>query len=64
MIPVVRASGAPRERGLAVGRGLAEQIGLRFRLAKKRLGFREDREPLRTDLFQPPVLAGQQMRLF
>jgi DNA repair photolyase len=42
----------------------AEQIGLRFRLAKKRLGFREDREPLRTDLFEPPVLAGQQMRLF
>ena len=42
----------------------AQQIGLRFRLAKKRLGFPEDREPLRTDLFQRPVLAGQQMRLF
>ena len=42
----------------------AEQIGVRFRLAKKRLGFREDREPLRTDLFVAPVLAGQQMRLF
>jgi DNA repair photolyase len=42
----------------------AEQIGLRFRLAKKRLGFREDREPLRTDLFVAPVLSGQQMRLF
>jgi DNA repair photolyase len=42
----------------------AQQLGLRFRLAKKRLGFREDREPLRTDLFQRPVLAGQQMRLF
>ncbi len=42
----------------------AEQIGLRFRLAAKRLGFNEDREPLRTDLFQRPVLAGQQMRLF
>ena len=27
MIPVVRADGTPRERGLAVGRGLAEQIG-------------------------------------
>ena len=42
----------------------AEQIGLRFRLAKKRLGFREDREPLRSDLFVAPVLSGQQMRLF
>jgi DNA repair photolyase len=42
----------------------AEQIGLRFRLAKKRLGFPEDREPLRTDLFVAPVLSGQQMRLF
>jgi DNA repair photolyase len=42
----------------------AEQIGVRFRLAKKRLGFKEDREPLRTDLFVPPVLAGQQMRFF
>ena len=42
----------------------AGQIGLRFRLAKKRLGFREDREPLRTDLFVAPVLSGHQMRLF
>ncbi len=42
----------------------AEQIGLRFHLAVKRLGFNEDRAPLRTDLFQRPVLTGQQMRLF
>jgi DNA repair photolyase len=42
----------------------AEQIGLRFRLAAKRLGLNEDRAPLRTDLFQPPVLKGQQMQLF
>ena len=42
----------------------AEQIGLRFRLAAKRLGFNEDRAPLRTDLFQPPVLKGQQIELF
>ena len=42
----------------------AEQIGLRFRLAVKRLGLNEDRAPLRTDLFQPPVLKGQQMQLF
>ncbi|MGZ5919204.1 MAG: PA0069 family radical SAM protein [Hyphomicrobium sp.] len=42
----------------------AEQIALRFRLAIKRLGLNEDRAQLRTDLFERPVLAGQQMRLF
>jgi hypothetical protein len=47
------------------GRGpYAEQIALRFRLAAKRLGLNETRRALRTDLFRPPVLAGQQMRLF
>ena len=47
------------------GRGpYAEQIGVRFRLAAKRLGLNRQRHALRTDLFQPPVLAGQQMRLF
>ena len=42
----------------------ADQIGMRFRLALKRLGFNTDRAELRTDLFQRPVLAGQQMPLF
>jgi hypothetical protein len=42
----------------------AEQIAMRFRLALKRLGFNADRTELRTDLFQRPVLAGQQMPLF
>jgi DNA repair photolyase len=42
----------------------AEQIGLRFRLACKRLGLNLERASLRTDLFRPPVLEGQQMRLF
>ena len=42
----------------------AEQIGARFRLALKRLGFNEDRAELRTDLFKRPVLQGQQMPLF
>ena len=47
------------------GRGpYAEQIALRFRLAAKRLGLNRHRHTLRTDLFRPPVLAGQQMRLF
>jgi len=47
------------------GRGpYAEQIALRFRLAAKRLGLNGQRPALRTDLFQAPVLAGQQMRLF
>jgi hypothetical protein len=42
----------------------ADQIGMRFRLAIKRLGFNEERSELRTDLFRRPVLAGQQMPLF
>jgi DNA repair photolyase len=42
----------------------AEQIGLRFRLAAKRLGLNESRESLRTDLFVRPVLKGQQMSFF
>ncbi len=46
------------------GRGpYAEQIALRFRLAAKRLGLNERTTKLRTDLFQPPVLAGGQLRL-
>lgn len=47
------------------GRGpYADQIAKRFRLALKRLGLNDQRESLRCDLFQPPVLAGQQMQLF
>ena len=42
----------------------AEQIARRFRLALKRLGFSTKRQELRCDLFQAPVLAGQQMQLF
>jgi DNA repair photolyase len=42
----------------------ADQVGMRFRLAIKRLGLNEDRRELRTDLFTRPVLAGQQMPLF
>ncbi len=41
----------------------AEQIGLRFRLAIKRLGMNERSLRLRTDLFQRPFAAGTQMRL-
>ncbi len=47
------------------GRGpYAEQIALRFRLATKRLGLNHHKHALRSDLFRPPVLVGQQMRLF
>jgi DNA repair photolyase len=42
----------------------AEQIGMRFRLAVKRLGLNGDHSKLRTDLFERPVLKGQQMQLF
>ena len=41
----------------------AEQIALRFRLALKRLGMNARRQPLRTDLFKPPVAKGGQMTL-
>jgi DNA repair photolyase len=47
------------------GRGpYAEQISARFRLAVKRLGFNEWTAKLRTDLFQPPVATGGQLKLF
>jgi DNA repair photolyase len=41
----------------------AEQIGLRFRLAARRLGLNERHLALRTDLFQRPVARGGQMSL-
>ncbi len=42
---------------------LAWTIGRRFELAAKRHGLNENRTPLRTDLFDPPVPKGAQMRL-
>jgi DNA repair photolyase len=42
----------------------AEQIGLRFRLAMKRLGFSPRALKLRVDLFEPPAAKGAQLRLF
>jgi DNA repair photolyase len=41
----------------------AELIAQRFRLASRRLGLNRRRGNLRTDLFVPPVLPGQQLRL-
>ena len=41
----------------------AAQIATRFRLALQRTGLNERRLTLRTDLFQPPLASGQQMRL-
>lgn len=41
----------------------ADQIALRFRLALKRLGLNQRRQPLRVDLFSRPVAKGQQMPL-
>jgi len=38
-------------------------IGRRFEIAAERLGFNKDSVALRTDLFTPPVLSGQQLRL-
>jgi DNA repair photolyase len=46
------------------GRGpYAWMIGRRFELATKRLGLNRERRPLRTDLFEPPVPLGGQMKL-
>jgi len=42
----------------------AAQIGLRFRLAVKRLGLNERNSKLRVDLFRPPVVKGGQLPLF
>jgi len=41
----------------------AWMIGRRFELAAERLGLNERSVELRTDLFTPPVMAGQQLRL-
>jgi DNA repair photolyase len=41
----------------------AWQLGRRFEIATKRLGLNEHRLNLRTDLFRPPVMQGQQMKL-
>ncbi len=41
----------------------AKQIGQRFRLAVRRLGLDQRREPLRTDLFKRPVLPGMQYQM-
>ncbi len=41
----------------------AWMIGRRFELAAKRLGLNESSVELRTDLFTPPAVAGQQLTL-
>jgi DNA repair photolyase len=42
----------------------AWQIGRRFEMAAKRLGLNAERRRLRTDLFVPPSLPGDQLDLF
>jgi DNA repair photolyase len=42
----------------------AWMIGRRFELAAERLGLNEAAVELRTDLFTPPTLPGQQLKLF
>ncbi|MEL7149447.1 MAG: PA0069 family radical SAM protein [Pseudomonadota bacterium] len=47
------------------GEGLfAEMVAQRFAVATKRLGLAHDLPPLRTDLFRPPLRAGDQLSLF
>jgi DNA repair photolyase len=46
------------------GRGpYAWMIGRRFEMAAKRLGLNTERRTLRTDLFDPPVPVGGQLKL-
>jgi DNA repair photolyase len=42
----------------------AEMIAARFRLSVRRLGLAERMAPLRSDLFCPPPMAGDQLTLF
>jgi len=42
----------------------ADQIAMRFQLARKRLGMPEERLQLRTDLFTSPKKRGEQLALF
>lgn len=42
----------------------AEQIGQRFRLARKRFGLEQERFALRSDLFVRPGRRGEQLQLF
>lgn len=41
----------------------AEMTALRFKTALRRLGLAHESPPLRCDLFRPPVLQGDQLRL-
>ncbi len=42
----------------------AWMIGRRFEMALEKIGFPKARARLRTDLFRPPALSGQQLSLF
>lgn len=42
----------------------ADQIAMRFKLARKRLNLDVERLQLRTDLFKRPIVRGQQLPLF
>ena len=47
------------------GRGpYADQISMRFKLARRRLGLAEERLALRNDLFERPIVTGEQLALF
>jgi DNA repair photolyase len=55
----------PEWRTRQRGKGpYADQIALRFRMAVSRLGLNERNLKLRTDLFQPPPAAADQLLLF
>lgn len=70
VLSILRSMRGGKEYDLAWGRRMrgtgvyADQISKRIRLITKRLGMKRRKDPLRTDLFTPPVLSGGQMSLF
>lgn len=70
VLSILRSMRGGKEYDMAWGRRMrgtgvyADQISKRIRLITKRLGMKRRKDPLRTDLFTPPVLSGGQMSLF
>ncbi|MEO1067385.1 MAG: PA0069 family radical SAM protein, partial [Pseudomonadota bacterium] len=70
VLSILRSMRGGKDYDLVWGRRMrgtgpyADQIAKRVRLAAKRLGMKRRKDPLRTDLFIPPVRSGSQLSLF
>src|SRR5690606_6561701 len=58
---IYRAEFGKRMRGTGE---FAAQIERTFRVFARKYGFREGRDPLNASAFRPPIIPGEQMRLF